>query len=331
MITDEEFRLMCPALPSAKRAEILPALNAAMDRYGVSSDAHDTAAFLANVMKESESFQYSHEIWGPTPTQEHYEFRHDLGNTQPGDGHRYMGRGYIETTGRKNYSDISRELGVDFVAQPELLEQPKYAALSAAFFWKSHGCEGLAACLTGRRDASEQKTLQAICHRVNGGYNGLSERVAFYWRCLAVLNQHPSAVLAASHLKQAIAANPVIPTPETHTPEQIAAETQSPTPEVAAAEVREQAGATSFIDIAEATPPSVVKATARPVLSTASSKAAAGGAWFLASVKVGEYATWAALALVAAAVAYLVVAYRRDIRRVLNVGFYTLKEATVGF
>lgn len=68
------------------------------------------------------------EIWGPTPAQQRYEGRVDLGNTQPGDGKRFMGRGYVQITGRANYHRASTIVGRDLVANPELTMDPDIAA-----------------------------------------------------------------------------------------------------------------------------------------------------------------------------------------------------------
>ena len=68
------------------------------------------------------------EIWGPTPAQQRYEGRVDLGNTQPGDGKRYMGRGYVQITGRHNYHRASNIVGKDLVKMPDLALDPAIAA-----------------------------------------------------------------------------------------------------------------------------------------------------------------------------------------------------------
>lgn len=60
------------------------------------------------------------ELWGPTLAQIKYEGRTDLGNTIPGDGKRFMGRGYVQITGRANYAKASSLIGVDLVGQPDL-------------------------------------------------------------------------------------------------------------------------------------------------------------------------------------------------------------------
>jgi putative chitinase len=68
------------------------------------------------------------EIWGPTAAQKRYEGRKDLGNTQPGDGKRFMGRGYVQITGRANYAKASGVVGRDLVANPDLALEPGIAA-----------------------------------------------------------------------------------------------------------------------------------------------------------------------------------------------------------
>lgn len=68
------------------------------------------------------------EIWGPTEAQSRYEGRKDLGNTQPGDGKKFLGRGYVQITGRANYKRASSVIGKDLVAIPELALDPEIAA-----------------------------------------------------------------------------------------------------------------------------------------------------------------------------------------------------------
>jgi putative chitinase len=142
-------------------------ISAAMALWSIDTQARQ-AAFLAQIGHESGRLVYVREIWGPTPAQIRYEGRSDLGNTQPGDGKRYMGRGLIQITGRTNYKAVSDALGVDFVAQPELLEQPTNAALSAAWFWNKHGCNELA----------DSGDFRRITLAINGGMNGYVDRLA---------------------------------------------------------------------------------------------------------------------------------------------------------
>lgn len=141
------------------------------------------AAFLAQAGHESSGFRHVREIWGPTPAQTRYEGRRDLGNTQPGDGKRYMGRGLIQITGRHNYARLTDRLRdeccPDFVEHPKLLESPKWAALSAADYWKDRHLNRF--CTPGNME------FRALTRAINGGFNGLNDRLARYGRAFAAL------------------------------------------------------------------------------------------------------------------------------------------------
>lgn len=160
----------------AKAAMYAPLLDAAMAEFGITTLAR-RASFLAQVGHESGQLRYTREIWGPTAAQRGYEGRKDLGNTQPGDGVEYLGRGLIQITGRTNYTEAMMALDVDIVEHPELLESPVLACRSAAWFWKSRGLNQLA-------DAGDQVK---VTRRINGGINGLADRVALFNTALAVL------------------------------------------------------------------------------------------------------------------------------------------------
>jgi putative chitinase len=146
-----------------------PLLDAAMAEFDINTEARQ-AAFLAQVGHESGGLHYLVEIWGPTEAQRRYEGRHDLGNTEPGDGIKFCGRGLLQTTGRANYQAAGEALGVDLLAAPELLGEPELASRSAAWFWKTHGLNELA-------DAGE---FERITRRINGGLNGYPQRLGLY-------------------------------------------------------------------------------------------------------------------------------------------------------
>src|SRR5690606_28493185 len=93
---------------------------------------------------ESAGFVHTREIWGPTPAQLRYEGRRDLGNTQPGDGFKYRGRGLVQITGRANYQALSDGLGVDYINNPEWLERPPDAARGRGWWWLNNGCNEIA-------------------------------------------------------------------------------------------------------------------------------------------------------------------------------------------
>jgi len=124
---------------SAPRAALwAPLVTAAMDEFGVVTPVQQ-AAFIVQWAHETAGFTLLREVWGPTAAQLRYEGRVDLGNTQPGDGKRFMGRGLPQLTGRANYTQASAALGVDLVKNPQLLEQPMLAARVAGWFWKQNG------------------------------------------------------------------------------------------------------------------------------------------------------------------------------------------------
>ncbi|WP_250538833.1 MULTISPECIES: glycoside hydrolase family 19 protein [unclassified Caballeronia] len=159
-----------------RAAQWLPHLQATCDRFAINTPRR-VAAFLAQIGHESGGLVYAREIWGPTPAQTRYEGRTDLGNNQPGDGKRFMGRGLIQITGRRNYQLASIGLDLDLITHPELLEQPANAASSAGWWWANHGLNGY---------ADADKFLQ-ISKVINVGSatssampNGYQQRLALY-------------------------------------------------------------------------------------------------------------------------------------------------------
>ena len=154
----------------------VPVLNAAMGHYQIVGTKR-VAAFIAQIGHESGQLKYVKEIWGPTAAQAKYEGRKDLGNTVAGDGSKYRGRGLIQITGRANYMACGEALALDLLKQPELLEKPQHACMSAAWFWATKGLNTLA-------DAGQ---FDKITQRINGGQNGAADRQVLYARALKVL------------------------------------------------------------------------------------------------------------------------------------------------
>lgn len=99
-----------------------------------------------------------------------YANRMGNGASWTGDGYRYRGRGLIQITGRDNYVACMMALDIDCVARPELLELPVNACRSAAWFWKTNGLNALA----------DKGDFHRITKIINGGYNGLEERLVFF-------------------------------------------------------------------------------------------------------------------------------------------------------
>jgi putative chitinase len=92
-----------------------------------------------------------------------------MGNTEDGDGAKYIGRGLIQVTGKENYTHCGEALGLDLVANPQLLEEPRYAALSAGWFWNKKGLNALA-------DEGTSNSFEVMTKRINGGLLGLDDR-----------------------------------------------------------------------------------------------------------------------------------------------------------
>jgi putative chitinase len=100
-----------------------------------------------------------------------------MGNTEDGDGAKYIGRGLIQLTGKDNYKAFGEAIGEDLIANPQLVEEPRYAALSAGWFWNKRGLNALA-------DAMDITTLTI---RINGGRIGIDDRIAKINKALDVL------------------------------------------------------------------------------------------------------------------------------------------------
>lgn len=135
------------------------------------------AHFLAQAAHETMGFSRMTEIWGPTPAQRRYEGRKDLGNVQPGDGYRYRGRGIPHLTGRDNYRRFGSLLGVDLEGQPDLAAEPAIAMAIGGAYW------------TARRinAAADRDDVEAVTRLINGGLNGLDDRVKRLDRAKALL------------------------------------------------------------------------------------------------------------------------------------------------
>lgn len=112
---------------SQKQVDCIEAILDAWAIYG-DGDVNKLAYLLSTAFHETGRFKWLKEIWGPTAAQKRYEGRADLGNTVKGDGKRFMGRGLVHITGRRNYADWSKRLGIDLVAKPEMAEQLDIAA-----------------------------------------------------------------------------------------------------------------------------------------------------------------------------------------------------------
>ena len=144
-----------------------------MKKYHITTDLR-MAHFIAQIGHETASFLWAEELADGSA----YEGRRDLGNTDPGDGKRFKGRGLIQLTGRANYTEYKKVAGFDCVAEPGRVASDASVAVDVAcWYWDRHKLNDLA----------DRDDVKAITKAINGGFNGLDDRVQYLFRAKAVL------------------------------------------------------------------------------------------------------------------------------------------------
>jgi putative chitinase len=193
--------------------EWVPALNDTFARWGIATPRQQ-AAFIGQCGHECGNFRILEEnlnyraatlmkLWPKRfPTLEvanayagnpkkiaNMVYASRMGNRDEasGDGYRFRGRGCIQLTGHSNYFHAGKALGVDFVKEPDLVATPKYAALTAGWFWATHGCNELAES-GAPTDNEGRPTWANLTKKINGGTIGLADRVKHTVEALSVLN-----------------------------------------------------------------------------------------------------------------------------------------------
>lgn len=173
MITKEQLSKIYREASASLISRYVEPLNQTLDKYEINTPQR-IRMFLAQVGHESGQLRYSEEL----ASGQAYEDRKDLGNTQPGDGPRYKGRGLIQLTGRRNYQLASLALDTDLIEHPEKLsESPELASEVAGWYWANNNLNAL--CDLG--------LFQELTRRINGGLNGYADRYKLYQRALEVI------------------------------------------------------------------------------------------------------------------------------------------------
>lgn len=149
---------------TGRAVELALSANVHFPAYGIMDSPRRLAHFMAQLAHESGGFVYMEEIASGAA----YEGRANLGNTQPGDGKRYKGRGPLQLTGRANYREFGQALGIYFEEHPELVAVPSIGLHVACEYWKRKGLNALA-------DADD---AEGITRKINGGTNGMADRKA---------------------------------------------------------------------------------------------------------------------------------------------------------
>lgn len=183
MITAQQLKKIMPNALSKNVDTYLPHLNDLMPKFGITGKLR-VCHFLAQVAHESGELRYSQEI-ASGKAYDTGKLAVALGNTPEadGDGQKYKGRGLIQLTGTTNYRKFNEYLKKNFVdaddvlKNPEKVATPKYAVMSACWFFATFGCLALA----------DKDDIRAVTKRINGGYNGFDQRQRYYNRAKEVI------------------------------------------------------------------------------------------------------------------------------------------------
>jgi putative chitinase len=173
MITQSQLKTIYKEADIKLITKYLPFINDVLDEFEINTSPR-IRMFLAQMGHESGQLCYTREL----ASGKAYEGRADLGNTSPGDGVRYKGRGLIQITGKSNYTLMSLGLGLPLLEKPELLELPENATRSAGWFWNKKKLNILA----------DKDKFREITKIINGGYNGYEDRWKLYQRACEVIS-----------------------------------------------------------------------------------------------------------------------------------------------
>jgi putative chitinase len=173
LITKKQLSRIWDVSETTISDRIINDLNACLVRFQINTSVR-IRHFISQISHESGGGKWMKEL----ASGDDYEGRKDLGNTQPGDGRKYKGAGFIQLTGRANYSDFSKYMndpkvmdGVDYVAL-------NYPATSAGYWWYNNRMNAL---------CDRNPLIEEVTKRVNGGLRGIEDRKVYYNRCLEVI------------------------------------------------------------------------------------------------------------------------------------------------
>jgi putative chitinase len=172
MITKDMLRKLAPSAKEEIIAHLADNLNDQLAKYNINTYLR-VCHFLAQAAHESASFRTLEEY----ATGAAYEGRKDLGNTQPGDGRRYKGRGIFQLTGRANYRTYGQKLGYDLENNPELAKDPLVSIKTACEYWNSRGLSAFA----------DNDDVMTVTKRINGGFNGINDRKQYLVKAKAII------------------------------------------------------------------------------------------------------------------------------------------------
>lgn len=200
-----QFQQLFCALPADKAAQYLAPFQAALDRFEITTPLR-IAAYAAQIGHESndltrwlENLNYSavrlRKVWPkwfPTMTiameyannpqkLANYVYANRMGNDDNGDGWKYRGRGPLQATGREMYAWLTKQFGVDYLSNPDLIVTPEHGFLAAAAIYAVRKSGNVLA------DRGKEAAFTLLTERINGGHNGLEERLERYRRARKLL------------------------------------------------------------------------------------------------------------------------------------------------
>lgn len=203
MITREQLIQIVGKNKESIVDNVITPLNNCLEKYAINNKLR-ICHFLAQVLHESGAFRYTKENLNYSAegllktfgkyfktledakkyerqpekiANKVYANRYGNGSEESGDGYKYCGRGFIQTTFKSNYNNLSKSFNIDFINQPQLLEIPEWACLSAGYYWKSKNLNLLA----------DKDALIEITKKINGGLIGLKDREGWLNICKTVL------------------------------------------------------------------------------------------------------------------------------------------------
>jgi len=167
-ITEAQIRRIMPKAKDENVKAFVESFNKYSEQFGITTKIR-AVHYIAQVAHETAELRYQEEIASGLQ----YEGRKDLGNIYPGDGQRFKGRGYLQTTGRANYQAYADSgfCNGDLMSHPEWLAKQPGCQKASMFFWLKNNLNKYA----------DQDDVRTVSKRINGGWNGLAQRM-YYWR-----------------------------------------------------------------------------------------------------------------------------------------------------
>lgn len=166
------FRFTDSYKPNKAQSEIIDGIvahQAHLLPYGILDQRFRVMHFLSQAAHETDQFNTLEEY----ASGQAYEGREDLGNTEPGDGQRYKGRGIFMLTGRHNYREAGKRLDLPLEAEPEIASETEVSVQTAGDYWHSRNINSVA-------DGDDAWNVEQVTRLINGGMNGYQDRLSYF-------------------------------------------------------------------------------------------------------------------------------------------------------